>query len=616
MSKLDEQLRERLRGAQRPVAIEDVVSRTLSRSRRAGRRRRIGSAALVISVLGLTAAGFVGLQSLFDGAPVAVDTSPTIVPSPRTNGPLVVVVPDGDQTSHLELDRLDGSLPEQLTEPGQELAVDPAASPDGRRVAFISIPGQGRPAPLVVVDVETGERQVIADDAFGDPSWSPDGRSIAYEGLLDDETGIVTIDLATGERTYLTAGADPSWSPDGSTIAFELPSDRPPVRVEQQGIFTVPATGGEATRILESGTSPSWSPDGSSLAITRPIGVWVASADGSDERLIVGWTPEDAQTIFTDISYADPSWSPDGTAVVYTTYTAREEWIESIPADRTSPYQVTNRGGDAPWRMSEGSTDAAWLPLTDAAPTETPTATSGPDAAEQLAGVPFLVCRITTVSGTFGGGMDTAWVFEEERVPGAGCVGEGFQHLAVGSGGSVDLLSPRITDVLNDDAWRVWAYAAPDVNGDGIDEIAIARQGSQPRARHLWLFTVADGRLRTVADIGLEPVDCGPDCDPVAWNVEIGPIAHENGAVSDSGLFCGLPGGRPEDRDALIYWQADTDDLLHVYLSKWHFDGRMLVPADGGELLIQGVPGAFPPSGLESLCGSSVSTSPIYLMST
>jgi len=176
------------------------------------------------------------------------------------------------------------------------------------------------------------------------------------------------------------------------------------------------------------------------------------------------------------------------------------------------------------------SGDATPLDDTSApTPTPTPTVDASPTPengdALQIAGVPFLVCRVTAVSGDFGNGMTTAWVFEEERVPGAGCVGsEGFQHVAVGSDGRVEMLSPRITDVLNDDAWRVWAYAAPDVNGDAIDEIAIAREGEQPRAIHLWLFTVADGRIQTVSDAKREPIDCGPDCDPTAWNVEIGPI--------------------------------------------------------------------------------------------
>jgi hypothetical protein len=253
------------------------------------------------------------------------------------------------------------------------------------------------------------------------------------------------------------------------------------------------------------------------------------------------------------------------------------------------------------------------------APASTPTVDTSPTPengdALQIAGVPFLVCRVTVVSGDFGDGMDTAWVFEEERVPGAGCVGtEGFQRLAVGSKGRVDILSPRITDVLNDDVWKVWAYAAPDVNGDGIDEIAIAREGEQPRAIHLWLLTVAGGRIQTVSDATREPIDCGPDCDPIAWNVEIGPIMRKNGAVSNSGLSCGLL--RPEDRDALVYWQADTEDPLHVYLSKWHLDGRTLGPAGDGELFINGTPGAYPPSGLEDLCGSPVSISPDYLTST
>lgn len=236
-----------------------------------------------------------------------------------------------------------------------------------------------------------------------------------------------------------------------------------------------------------------------------------------------------------------------------------------------------------------------------------PTPTVSSSDAIRLAGVPFAVCRITTVPGDFGPGLDTAWVFEEEHTPGSGCDrSEGFQHLAVGSDGRVRIMSRRLTDVLDDDAWRVWAYAAPDLNDDGTDEIAVARQGREPDARHLWLFRVADGGVVPITE------ECGPACDPVPWNIEIGPIRHEDGAVTNSGLLC----GGPEDRDVLTTWQADPQDPLHVYLSKWRFDRTMLVPAGDIEAVIFGKTGQVPASGLDELCGSPTNRSvdfPFYL---
>jgi hypothetical protein len=54
-----------------------------------------------------------------------------------------------------------------------------------------------------------------------------------------------------------------------------------------------------------------------------------------------------------------------------------------------------------------------------------------------------------------------------------------------------------------------------------------------------------------------------------------------------------------------MYWQPDTGDPLHLHLTTWRFDGHMLLPAGDSELLIDGVaPAAYPPSGLDELCGS------------
>jgi imidazolonepropionase-like amidohydrolase/Tol biopolymer transport system component len=89
-------------------------------------------------------------------------------------------------------------------------------------------------------------------------------------------------------------------SPDGRTIAFDLLGD----------IYTIPATGGRATRIaagMPFETQPRFSPDGSKIAFTsdRSGGdnIWIMNADGSDKRQLTKET-------FTLLN--NPTWSPDG----------------------------------------------------------------------------------------------------------------------------------------------------------------------------------------------------------------------------------------------------------------------------------------------------------------
>jgi Tol biopolymer transport system component len=57
-----------------------------------------------------------------------------------------------------------------------------------------------------------------------DPSWSPDGRTIAFSGVKDGLTDLYVYDLQTDRLTQLTddryAQLQPAWSPDGRSIAF------------------------------------------------------------------------------------------------------------------------------------------------------------------------------------------------------------------------------------------------------------------------------------------------------------------------------------------------------------------------------------------------------------
>jgi Tol biopolymer transport system component len=100
-----------------------------------------------------------------------------------------------------------------------------AFAPDGRRFTFAAVK-DGRPA-LVVRDVEGGnEREVILKtlDEVHDPTWSPDGKRVAFSGNLGGLLDLYVYDLETDGLKRLTQDAyaemQPAWSPDGTRIAF------------------------------------------------------------------------------------------------------------------------------------------------------------------------------------------------------------------------------------------------------------------------------------------------------------------------------------------------------------------------------------------------------------
>jgi imidazolonepropionase-like amidohydrolase/Tol biopolymer transport system component len=110
--------------------------------------------------------------------------------------------------------------------------------------------------------------------------------------------GMITrqIPFVATEGTWM----DVDVSPDGRLIAFDLLGD----------IYTIPITGGQATRIAEGlpyEMQPQFSPDGKRIAFTSDRGggdnIWVMNADGSDKRAV---TKEEFRLL------NEPTWSPDG----------------------------------------------------------------------------------------------------------------------------------------------------------------------------------------------------------------------------------------------------------------------------------------------------------------
>ncbi|HEX8192250.1 MAG TPA: amidohydrolase family protein [Allosphingosinicella sp.] len=135
-------------------------------------------------------------------------------------------------------------------------------SPDGRQVVFESLgrlylrdmTGNAAPRPLTAAD---GDFQVY-------PSWSRDGRSIAFVSWNDRRLGEIRIVSADGSgmRTVTREPGHyrrPRFSPDGQTLVFErggggyLTSDR---WSSETGVFRVPAAGGTAVRVARSGDNP------------------------------------------------------------------------------------------------------------------------------------------------------------------------------------------------------------------------------------------------------------------------------------------------------------------------------------------------------------------------
>jgi len=163
---------------------------------------------------------------------------------------------------------------------GLDAAFSPSWSPDGTRIAFVGL--RAGASDLYLVELRDGRLSKLTDDPFDDidPQWSPDGRRIAFAsdrnrrspprgGYHIEDYDIFILDLGSGEITAVAPSPyndiSPSWSPDGRRIAFT--SDRNGI----YNIYVADLGDGSCkplTDILTGCFSPSWSPRGDRIAFT------------------------------------------------------------------------------------------------------------------------------------------------------------------------------------------------------------------------------------------------------------------------------------------------------------------------------------------------------------
>ncbi len=238
---------------------------------------------------------------------------------------------------------------------------EPAFSPDGSRLAYITTEGQDYHIASVAVKTLESDTVKIAKKslrASSSVSWFPDGRRVVFSRVMVDRTtqwrynDLIVADIDDDDAIELTKrwrATYPDVSPDGARIVFV----RNDAGSSNLWIVELDTTNLDSSRVRalthwSDGTqvfSPRWSPDGTRIAVS------IARA-GQRDVVIMRMPTDESEPVIERViassgSDRDPTWSADGSRIVFTS--AHDGVFNLFEADLTtnSVQQITNVLGGA-----------------------------------------------------------------------------------------------------------------------------------------------------------------------------------------------------------------------------------------------------------------------------
>jgi TolB protein len=237
----------------------------------------------------------------------------------------------------------DGFNPQVVAGPTKASLLSPSWSPDGKKIAYVSF--ESGNSNIYVQDLTTGSRQLVeahAKGINGAPAWSPDGGKLAVALSFSGNLNIYALDMASRHETRITSdnlsiNTQPVWAPDGQSIYFT--SDRS----GKPQIYQIPAGGGIATRVSFQGQS------NQNVAVSYDVKqIAMVQGNGNTYRIAITDQTLGGQVRFVSPGPYDesPSFAPNASMLLYAATEGTHGVLYSVSDDGNVRQRLVLSDGD------------------------------------------------------------------------------------------------------------------------------------------------------------------------------------------------------------------------------------------------------------------------------